>query len=1515
MADTLRHLEEWARRAPLIIGLLALGHGPAVLAQGPDWTWAHAVDDGNIEFVRDIAVDQASGAIYVVGVYQSATVVGAPFGLPASVNGTPDAFLAKLNASGAVLWSKGLGSNWDDGAFGVDVSPSGMVAVTGHLSGWTANLGISSVGGHDAFVALYDPNGVFQWVRTMGGTQDDEGTGVCFAGGMVVAYGTFTHATGLTGIPSATGLYYGQAYAFLNAYSLGGTLGWSKTAISPGDILSERIATNGTVVYVTGETTGSAFSWMNQGGTFSTTVNTTNPNALYISAVSAGGSVLWSELIDNPGDAASECNGVAVSCEAVYITGHTHDGSTFPGGVQRTVGGVHDYFFLAALDPASGNTAWVRTASSNEPHGAIGYDITIGRNKQPYVGGALEGTVTTDQGTVITGDDDPDVMVARFSSNGTPVWMEREVEDQDEMVMAMATTVQGDFVAGGKYETSLVLGSMVHPGGSSENLFVAGFTDPGWSNAANNPARFAQPGPFCEGVPAVDLNAYLVAYADSALIATGITAAEQAVGAPDGAGALFASPGAALTLDLGDTLSAGEVLTLTWRSQTNLVQARMYVQTSMDGVTWSAASQYQTSSGSWSSLFHTVGADVRYLRLQRHTSATYGAFLVDAVRYLGSTAAGGLWSGGPYVTATGIFSPTGPGSFPITYTVVQGSCTYSTSRVVTVIPAPVGGTVSGGGAFCPTDAGMLMLTGHSGPVLRWERSDDGGVTWTVIANTSTSQPWSGLNGSVQFRAVVDGGDCGIALSSIDTVSVLDTVPPTATCPPSVTVIDLPVTECLVPYTVPVITYTDNCNAAELSSTQITVLPGGAMVLSTSPLVFATSAFMADAGMLLLLGPGTHQFADTVTDGAGNTSVCTWSVQVVDNIAPTIICPDTLVVAADASCLGPVSLPAPQILLDTCSTVTWTMDATDGMWPVGDSVVHYTALDLGGNMSTCTLAVHVVDAAPVTFYCPLSDPVILPAGAGCAAVMPNLVDSITFSDCSAFTVVQDPPPGTTVSGSFTATMTITDAAGNISTNSDQVVVVDTAGPQITCPDTLLIPADAGCLGQVTLPAPLAVLDDCGSVTWTSNATDGAWPVGDSTVIYTATDADGNTGSCAFMVRVVDDTPPTLGPCPSNISVMALPGRCGAAVTWDEPVYSDICTAVLWHSGPASGSQITIGSTTITYTVASGPDSLSCSFTIDVQPAPAPVLSYGTAAVCATAAAIAPTVTAPVGGLFSSASLGMAIDPSTGVIDIQAAPLGSHSITYTMAGPCPQSTTVGLLIEAASEAGTDAALTVCENAGPTDLFALLGPGAATGGTWTGPLGAMSGTYDPAVHDSGIYTYIVPGNAPCLNDSASVIVTEDNMVTWYADADGDSYGDPGTGVPACVAPTGYVPNDGDLCPSDPLKHDPGQCGCGVADDDGDGDGVADCNDICPGHNDLIDDDTDGVPDGCDSCPTVIGQVGSPCDDGQANTANDQLDATCNCVGQTIDCLGVAGGTALPGTACDDGNANTGNDTWDNS
>lgn len=64
---------------------------------------------------------------------------------------------------------------------------------------------------------------------------------------------------------------------------------------------------------------------------------------------------------------------------------------------------------------------------------------------------------------------------------------------------------------------------------------------------------------------------------------------------------------------------------------------------------------------------------------------------------------------------------------------------------------------------------------------------------------------------------------------------------------------------------------------------------------------------------------------------------------------------------------------------------------------------------------------------------------------------------------------------------------------------------------------------------------------------------------------------------------------------------------------------------------------------------------------------------------------------------------------------------------------------------------------------------------------------------------------------------------------------------------------------------------------------------------------------------CEGVVGGPalpGTACDDGIEGTTNDTYTEACVCAGD--DCLGEQGGSALPGTTCDDGNELTDNDTW---
>jgi len=155
------------------------------------------------------------------------------------------------------------------------------------------------------------------------------------------------------------------------------------------------------------------------------------------------------------------------------------------------------------------------------------------------------------------------------------------------------------------------------------------------------------------------------------------------------------------------------------------------------------------------------------------------------------------------------------------------------------------------------------------------------------------------------------------------------------------------------------------------------------------------------------------------------------------------------------------------------------------------------------------------------------------------------------------------------------------------------------------------------------------------------------------------------------------------------------------------------------------------------------------------------------------------------------------------------------------------------------------------------------------------------------------------------------------------------------SCV--TGAACNDGNACTTNDVYD--ANCNCAGTFQDSDGDGVCDADDKCPGADDTLDADNDGTPDACDTCDNSL--TGTSCDDADACTTNDVLDANCNCAGTLLDddgdgvcntddiCAGGddtidTDGDGLPdacdacndnlvGTSCDDGDACTTNDVYD--
>ena len=91
---------------------------------------------------------------------------------------------------------------------------------------------------------------------------------------------------------------------------------------------------------------------------------------------------------------------------------------------------------------------------------------------------------------------------------------------------------------------------------------------------------------------------------------------------------------------------------------------------------------------------------------------------------------------------------------------------------VTINPASVGGSISGSATVCAgTNKTTLTLSGHTGSVVKWQKSSDNWESVADVENTTPSLVVYDLITSANYRAVVQNGECFSANSSVATITV------------------------------------------------------------------------------------------------------------------------------------------------------------------------------------------------------------------------------------------------------------------------------------------------------------------------------------------------------------------------------------------------------------------------------------------------------------------------------------------------------------------------------------------------------------------------------------------------------------------------------------------------------------------------------------------------------------------------------------------------------------------------
>jgi hypothetical protein len=268
--------------------------------------------------------------------------------------------------------------------------------------------------------------------------------------------------------------------------------------------------------------------------------------------------------------------------------------------------------------------------------------------------------------------------------------------------------------------------------------------------------------------------------------------------------------------------------------------------------------------------------------------------------------------------------------------------------------------------------------------------------------------------------------------------------------------------------------------------------------------------------------GANTVTITATDVNGNVATSTMTVNVVDNTAPSLtLVASPLTVALNAA--GSASVNAAQLVAnanDNCAIASYTVTPnTFNCSSLGGNTVTVTATDASGNATSQTVIVNVVDVTgPSIVVNPAAVTVTLNANGVGSITNAQVVSSVSDNCTTTPSVVITPNVFTCADlGQQMVTIFATDAAGNISTTTKLITVVDASAPVIvSAPQNVTLP---GCNGNFTYA--YQVTDNCGyTATLVSGLASGTqFPVGTTTVTWSFADASGNTTTHSFNVTVL------------------------------------------------------------------------------------------------------------------------------------------------------------------------------------------------------------------------------------------------------------------------------------------------------------------------------------------------------------------------------------------------------------
>ncbi|MBN8823945.1 MULTISPECIES: hypothetical protein [unclassified Spirosoma] len=863
-----------------LLGCLFLLFQQSVSAQNPSWQSAVSVSNplSATSAATTIAAStyDNNGHLFVTGSFNYEVTFPTTTG-NTTLNGTPDGnsamFVGKWDLA-ASKWIWVTSAN-NVGSVGIAVSGSN-VYVSGSFgltSAIIAGVTLTNAGtsGSDIFLAKYVDNGNSVsngWAISAGGTSTNEtGYAVAASGSSVYLTGRFSGTATIAGSQFTSN---GGSDIFLAKYTDNGTSvssNWATAAGGSANDVVRAITLNGSSIYIGGTFVNS----MALNGSTLTSSSTTDVDVFVAKFTDNGSSVsgVWATKGGGSGGNDS-LFGLTNNGSDIYFTGGIYQNGTVAGTqLSNGYGSSFNLYLAKVTDAGTSVTNRWATGVASASNQSTGNAVQVS-GSTIYVAGLFSGTVTIANSTVTGtgGTNSNDALVARFTDNGNTVSGAGALNGgSSSSDVAVSIHVNGTTVyTSGFARTGATFGAYtLSSTGTSVISFIA---------SANFPAS----GPSATGFAAVD---------NTVCVGSPITFTAT-IGNTSGAYSYTVTNGSSTTTGSSSSASFSQSMLASGSGNQNF--------------TLTISNNSQTASGSTAVTINALPT--------ANILAPASTTLTCTTTSISLTATGGGTYRWDNASTNAIRSVTGPGTYTVTVTSVDGCTAVDTQIINSNTTAPTANILTPASTTLTCTTTSLSLTATGGGTYRWTNNSTGNTLAVNTANTY-SVTVTGANGCTAVDSqVID------ANTTAPTANILTPASTTLTC--TTTSLSLTATGGG--------TYrwtnnsTGNTLAVNTANTySVTVTGANGCTATTSTIVFSNTALsvsaganlsMANVGVVVSLtasggssyqwiAPATASFTTPASSSAVSASLTTTGIQTFTVIATSGACSQAALVSVTA----------------------------------------------------------------------------------------------------------------------------------------------------------------------------------------------------------------------------------------------------------------------------------------------------------------------------------------------------------------------------------------------------------------------------------------------------------------------------------------------------------------------------------------------------------------------------------------------------------------------------------------